>query len=171
LYNYHFVGWRIHFASFVYILLQIHRGNHDYIVSPSFWFNFQRYYLLQQLLSNIGSPHCSTNKCLPMFYNVCKQRLVPCRPFLCFGYSWHYLLYSFLNYEIMLPNSTTIDSFLLRFILHIVELLDLVIFVNLGSPFNSCSSPFYYSSWKFVSAIDLNIYNNCFCHIWILTLS
>ncbi len=43
--NYHVLGWPAHFYSFLYILLQICRGNPDYIVSPSFWFNFQRYYL------------------------------------------------------------------------------------------------------------------------------
>ncbi len=58
------------------------------------------------------------------------------------------MYYTLLEYETMLFNSTTIDSFMIHFFFHLVKLLDLIIFVNLGSPCNSCSSPFYYSSWK-----------------------
>jgi len=38
-----------------------YKGNHVCIISPSFWFNFQRYYLQQHPLLVIGLPHCSTS--------------------------------------------------------------------------------------------------------------
>ncbi len=84
------LGWQTHFCAFPFLLLQICKSNHGCIVSPSLWFNFQRFCLHWQPCSDTRSPHRSTCECFLRFHNYCRQCLVPYKPLLYPRYSWHY---------------------------------------------------------------------------------
>jgi hypothetical protein len=85
--------------------------------------------------------------------------------FICPRYSWHNVLY---HYGI--AHSTYEVPFLLHFIFHFVELqFDLVVFVSSGHHVINVHPHSIAFLGKKNFAKDLNPYNSCFVHIWILT--
>jgi hypothetical protein len=114
--NYHnFLRLQTHFRSFIYLSLHICRSNLACIVS--LWI-VQPLEVLPSSIAflDIRSPHHSTNKFFPKFYNYCRQCLVPYKLLLYPKHFWHGILQFFMERETMLHHSIIVILFLLHFL-------------------------------------------------------